>query len=193
MLQRALLALVLVAAWNAPAAARHPLRVVPSVFDPDGTDAVASTWQPFDHVGRALVLSKQTATATDAAALATVENVGGERLDELGFDYWTGGHCGAGAPRFDVTTEDGSVYFFGCADGTHSPSPLRHGFERVRFGNADAAPQLPSDPPWPGFGHVRVVSVVIVFDEGIDEGSGIAVLDDIDVNGIVDSHGEGCD
>jgi len=193
MLQRALLALVLVAAWNAPAAARQPLRVVPSVFDPNGTDAVASAWRPFDHVGRALVMSKQTTTATDAAALATIEHVGGERLDQLGFDYWTGGHCGAGAPRFDVTTEDGSIYFFGCADGKHTPSPLRHGFERVRFSDADAAPQLASDPPWPGFGHVRVVSIVIVFDEGIDVGSGIAVLDDIDVNGIINSHGEGCD
>ncbi|HEX4458507.1 MAG TPA: hypothetical protein VIA18_11090 [Polyangia bacterium] len=192
-LPRALLSLVLLAAWNAPAAAHHPLRVVPSVFDPGATDAVASAWRPFDHVGRALVMSKQTTTATDAAALATVENVDGERLEELGFDYWTGGHCSGGAARFDVTTEDGTVYFFGCADGKHTPSPLRHDFTRVRFRDADAAPQLVTDPPWPGFGHVRVKSVVLVFDEGIDDGSGIAVLDDIDVNGIVSSHGEGCD
>jgi hypothetical protein len=192
-LPRALLSLVLVAAWNAPAAAHRSLRVVPSVYDPDESDAVASAWRPFDHLGRALVLSKQTTTATDAAALATVEHVDGERLDSLGFDFWSGGHCSDGAPRFDVTTVDGTVYFFGCAYGKHTPSPLRHGFTRVRFSDADAAPQLASDPPWPGFGHVRVRSIVVVFDEGTDDGSGIAVLDDIDVNGIVASPGEGCD
>src|ERR1700753_3046770 len=105
-LPRALLSLVLLGAWHAPAAAaHHPLRVVPSVFDPGDTDAVSSAWAPFDHVGRALVLSKQATTATDAAALATVENVAGERLDELGFDYWDRGHWRAGAAPLDDTPE----------------------------------------------------------------------------------------
>lgn len=199
-LLRALVCLVLLAAWNAPAAAQHRLRVVPSVYDPDGSDAVASAWRLFDPAGhgghgrRALVMSKQAPTAVDAAALATIENVHGERLESLGFDVWSAGACSGGAPRFDVTTADGSIYFFGCAYGKHTTSPSRHGFERVRFSDADAVPQLASDPPWPGFGHVRVRSIVLVFDEGTDGGgSGIAVLDDIDVNGIIDRRDEGCD
>jgi hypothetical protein len=186
-LRREILCMLIVAAWPQLASAKHRLKVVPSVFDPQHTGDVASEWLPFSGPGNsdpALVMSKMLPTSTNAAAIATVEGVDGVELRELGFDVFVSGHCGAGAPRFNVTTEDGFVYFFGCAYGTHAPAPDKPTtFERVRFADRDAFKQLTSDPPWPGFGHVRVESIVIVFDEGVDVGSGFTALDNIDVNG----------
>ena len=176
------------------AGAREPhLRVVPWVFDPGHTGAVISRWVPFTGPGDsdpAIIMSKLVPTDVDAAAVARVEGVAGLRLDELGFDVFNGGHCGAGAPRFNVTTNDGHVYFFGCAYGNHTAAPDKPAtFTRVRFGNADAFPQLASDPPWPGFGNVTVSAIDIVFDEGPDVGSGFTAIDDVDVNGRIVERG----
>jgi hypothetical protein len=167
------------------AAARHHLRVVPSRYDPDHTQAILSHWTPFGEDGDpAIVMAKILPTDADAAALAAVEGVADTTLDELGFDVFAGGHCGAGAPRFNVTTSAGAVYFFGCAYGKHAPAPDKPAtFSRVRFGDGDAFPQYDSDPPWPGFGKVRVRRIDIVFDEGTDVGSGFTAIDDIDIDG----------
>jgi hypothetical protein len=162
--------------------AREPrFHVVPLLFDPAHTGAVISRWVAFARDEAALIMSKILPTDDDAAAVATIEGAQGVTLGELGFDVFLGGHCGAGAPRFNVTTTGGHVYFFGCADGTHaSASPT---FARVRFGDADAEPQLPSDPPWPGFGYARIEKLEIVFDDGIDVGSGFTAIGNIDIDG----------
>jgi hypothetical protein len=179
--------MLIATAWPAMAEAKQ-LRVVPSVFDPAHTRTVASNWLQLgdqeDDAAAVLVMAKLGATSTDAAALADVKGVDGVVLGELGFDVFVRGHCGGGAPRFNVTTVDGAVYFFGCSHGTHTPAPDPSGaFTRVRFGDGDAFPQLPTNPPWPGFGRAHVASIVLVFDEGIDVGVGNTMLDDIDVNG----------
>jgi hypothetical protein len=173
---------------SVPASARDPrhLRVVPAVFDPGRTHAIISRWVPFTGPGNsdpAIIMAKILPTSADAAAVATVEGVRGITLDELGFDVFDGGHCGAGAPRFNVTTVDGFVYFFGCAYGVHAPAPDKPAtFSRVRFRDSDAAPQFADNPPF-HFGTARVASIVIVFDEGTDDGSGFTAIDDVDVNG----------
>lgn len=173
--------------FTASSAEARRLRVEPWVYDPAHSGAVTSDWRPFSGRGEAdpaLLLAKLLPTSQDAAAGATVEGVRGLVLGELGFDVYGGGHCGAGAPRFNVTLVDGTIYFFGCAYGTHTRSPTKPGtFTRIRFSDGDAFKQLATDPPWPGFGRARVASIEIVFDEGTDVGSGFTALDDIDVNG----------
>jgi hypothetical protein len=164
------------------------VKVQPWVYDPDGTGVSQAAWvtqQGLADAGRsnhALYLTKSAATATNAAAGATVEFSG--VLSELGFDYRNDGHCGAGAPRFNVYTTAGTYFFFGCAYGVHTPSTENASWTRVRFGNGDA---FPADgvTPWPGFGSVQVTGIDIVFDEGTDVGPGFAYLDNIDVNGIL--------
>jgi hypothetical protein len=178
-------------------ARHHPhLRVVPAVFDPDHTGAIISRWVPFTGPGNsdpAIIMSKILPTNADAAALATVEGVNGLTLDELGFDVFGGGHCGAGAPRFNVTTDAGFVYFFGCFYGVHVPAPDKPAtFTRVRFGDADAFPQFATNPPF-HFGQAHVASITIVFDEGTDVGSGFTAIDDIDVNGEIVERATGPD
>lgn len=198
-----LFALVVVAAWPLLAAAKKPLRVVPAVYNPGGLAGIASDWEPFSGPGNsdpALVMTKLQPTYVNAAALAVVDGADGETLTELGFDVFDGGHCGAGAPRFNVLAEDPdthavALYFFGCSYGEHAPSPDKPDrFTRVRFTNDDAFAQYADDPPWPGFGRAIIRDLAIVFDEGNDAGqSGFTALDDIDVNGELVGRGHGRD
>jgi hypothetical protein len=166
----------------------HPLRIVPKVHDPKDVDRLFSGFWPVflrDGFEFGLLLVKDMSTYNDAAAGAEIEGVNGIVLQELGFDTFNAGRCAGGAARFNVITAD-ALYFFTCATGDHTPSPDSAQFTRVRFTDADAAPQYPSDPPWPGFGKAVIKQIQIIFDEGIDVGPGFSLLTDIDVNGIID-------
>ncbi len=160
---------------------RVHVNVVPRVYDPDHTHRVFAGFFPEGHHERLLFLVKDLPTDADAAAGAILTGVDGATLDGLAFDALDLGRCSNGAPRYDVTTQDGTLYFFGCAFGEHSPGD-EPGFTHVRFGDGDAIAQFSDDPPWPGFGHAEVQAIEIVFDEGTDEGNGFAALDDIEVD-----------
>ncbi|MGH2674379.1 MAG: hypothetical protein ACRDKA_09790 [Actinomycetota bacterium] len=181
------------AALGAPPAevALKRLKVKPFVFDPDATGIVSSRWvthQGLADAGKsdhALVLKKEGTTATNASSGGSVHGVKNLALTELGFDYEVGGHCGAGAPRFNVTLVDGTVFFFGCIHGDVVETLTdRDGdmWNRVRFTDADA---FPADglSVWPSFGTAQAQAVHVVFDEGNDVGVGFTRLDNIDVNG----------
>jgi len=163
-------------------------QVKPWTYDPGKTRMVSSAWVTHEGIkdaggsDHALYLTKKTATATNAASGATVTYSG--QLNSLGFDYRNDGHCGAGAPRFNVYTTSGVYYFFGCAYGTHTTVPGNPGWTRVTFGNADA---FPSDgtTAFPGFGNVTVTGIDVTFDEGTDQGLGFVYLDNIQVNGVL--------
>jgi len=160
--------------------------------NPDGQDP---------HLG--LLLNKNGPTANCSAAGATITGVRpGTTLTELGFDYRLGGHCGAGAPRFNITSTAGFTYFAGCADGTLSPAPQDPAeWGRVRFTAAQIFPASPSAPPFvlgPAGTGTQVRSISIVYDEGTDTpspsdptGVGLAVLDNLDVNGRLIAAGSG--
>ena len=159
-------------------------KIKPWVYDPDDLGVASAAWVTkvglLDAGGsnHALYLAKDSVTSANAAGGATIDGIAGSSLSELGFDYRTDGHCGAGAPRFNVYTTTGVYYFFGCAYGTHTLDTPAQGWTRVRFSNADA---YPSDgvTPFPGFGNVQVTGIDIVFDEG----PASIYLDNIDVNG----------
>src|SRR5437660_7821 len=114
------------------------------------------------HFG--LLLNKNGVTPDCSSSGARITGVKrGSTVTELGFDYRNGGHCGAGAPRFNVVTTSGTRFFFGCIYGIHTPSPQDPlQWTRVRF-----------VAPTPGaegfvFGSSEVQSISIVFDEGTD-------------------------
>lgn len=151
-------------------------------FDPSlNGPAAHGQWMKVDG-DWILSLAKNVPTAEVASAGAQVNGVKGVTLSELGFDYRNDGWCGAGAPRFNVSTTVGTYFFFGCTYGTHTV--VDADWTRVRFGNGDA---FPADgvTPWPGFGTAVVTGISVVFDEGTDVGSGKAYLDNIDVNGVL--------
>ena len=152
--------------------------------NPDGKDP---------HFG--LLLSKNGPTANCSAAGATIQGyVTGTPLETLGFDYRVGGHCGAGAPRFNVTDTLGHSYFVGgCSAGVHSAAPQDPEWARVTFSAADFFPICTEFQCPPAFvPGTPVASIDIVYDEGTDQGSpsdptgvGLAVLDNIRINSTV--------
>jgi hypothetical protein len=189
--------------------------VTPIVFDPFDSDLVAARWvngagcptgatvndgttsssftdpacptgDPRDEHNQGLLLVKTGPTPNDAAAIAELKGVKGISLTELGYDLRTNSHCGAGAPRFNVNTEDGVTHFVGC----NSPPPViasaSQGWKRLRWTAAQLAAAFPPIAPTD-----TVRSISIVFDEGQDtdsalgpdNGAGLAVIDNIDVNG----------
>ena len=130
-----------------------------------------------------LFLSKNGPTTDCSAAGASLKGVKGITLTEIGFDIRNGGHCGAGAPRFNVQATDGFHFLGGCANGTQTPNTPQAGWTRVRIDPSNPAQAFP--PIAPG---AKIVSIDIVFDEGVDAGpdfSGFAELDNIDVNGVL--------
>jgi hypothetical protein len=172
------------------------------VFDPEKTFQVTGDWVQgigcpdcapvSDTKVRGLLIAKSGPTAVFAAGGATLKGVNGIILQagpNLGWDIRTGSYCGAGAPRFNVTTTDGSTYFIGC----NSPAPVSstpaspsvpNGWTQLRYDPAGAFHSTNGfDGSLPG---KTVTGISIVFDEGQDVApfSSLAVLDNIYVNGV---------
>ena len=206
---------------------KRRLRAEPFVFvgkvgdcgDTAGSNIVTSAWLAGmglpDSDGKrdprlGLLLSKNGPTADCSAAGAEIKGVKGTVVTPdfaLGFDYRNGGHCGAGAPRFNVTYTipgGGEDFSFvgGCSnDATPTPAPQDPlQWSRVRFQTSSPAE---SSPPIPAGS--RIQSITIIFDEGTDiatgprpsgdagnpAGIGLTVLDNIFINGRVISSGRG--
>jgi hypothetical protein len=147
------------------------------------------------HLG--LLLSKNGPTADCSAAGADIRGVRGMEVGAtfvLGFDYRNGGHCGGGAPRFNVsyTAPDGSDGFSfvgNCATDTPTPAPQDPAeWTRLRFGAPSQFPPIPAGS--------RIKSISIIFDEGTDSpgaedprGVGLAVIDNIFIDGTTITRG----
>jgi hypothetical protein len=175
------------------------------------TDPACPTGDTRDKKVEGLLMAKTGPTTNFAAAFARVEGVRGEALTELGWDIRKpgtlgpassndprGSHCGAGAPRWNVKVRNGSgaegLFFIGC----NSPPPVQtttaaSGYVRMRWGapvigfaQQDTA-ICPAGTACDITG-LEIRSLAILFDEGYDTGPdnfGMAILDNIDVNGIL--------
>jgi hypothetical protein len=139
--------------------------------------------------GKALMLSKNGLTADCSSAGASIDGVGptkkgnqpGITLTELGYDVRNGGHCASGAPRFNVVATDGLHFMGACNNATVTVDTPQAGWKRVRIDPTNPAQAFP-----PLAAGATIVSIDIVFDEGVDTGpdfSGFVMLDNIDVNG----------
>ncbi len=137
-----------------------------------------------------LLLNKNGLTTDCSASGAEIK--GFRRLTApitLGFDYRNGGHCGAGAPRFNVvarpaTGPDTFHFVGGCSNDTPTPAPQDAEWTRVRFSTSNAAQSFPVIPAGS-----RIVSIDLIFDEGTDsvvagdaQGVGLAVVDNVLIN-----------
>jgi hypothetical protein len=163
------------------ASAQDAFQLQPFEFDPDNACDITAQWQD-----GAIVLAKNCPTVTNASAgidiISALEGGSISELTELNFEYQNGGHCGAGAPRFNVVV-DGTTYFLGCTQGTHTD--LGNGWTHVEFGPADfTAAGIPVTG--------TLEDLMIIFDEGTDTPTGGTIgtagtvtLDNISVNGDV--------
>ncbi len=173
------------------------------------TDTACATGDSSDSHNQGLLLAKTGPTANFASAGADITGVKGITLTELGYDIRKpgadtragarGSHCGAGAPRFNVTTSDGATFdFIGCNSGaTPATSEVDgQGWIRLRWGGGNI-PAFAADGTLVNISGKTVKSIQIVFDEGQDTGGpdffGLAVLDNIDVNGKLVGRGDNAD
>lgn len=161
--------------------AQNAFQAIPFVYNPDNACSVTATWQ-----NGAVLLAKNCPTATNAAAgvdiVSPIEGQDISTLTELNYDYQNGGHCGAGAPRFNVVVA-GTTYFLGCAGGVQTD--LGNGWTHVVFGTTEfAAAGIPTTG--------TIDDISIIFDEGTDTPTGGTIgtagqvlLDNFSVNGDV--------
>jgi hypothetical protein len=170
------------------ARAQETFQVIPFTYDPGNVCNESATWISggVDGAGdAALRLTKPCPTATEASAGADIVTSleGGDvsALTELNFAYQNGGHCGAGAPRFNVVVA-GQTYFLGCSSGTHTA--LNDNWTLVEFTATDFAT---AGIPTTG----TLEDIAIVFDEGTDTPvggtigtAGTVVIDNFSVNGV---------
>ena len=134
---------------------------------------------------QALYLQKLTATTTFAAGVAVIKGFEGRPVSALtGLEFWVGldGHCGAGAPRFNIYYQPAAgprqTLFVGCQEMAPSGTdiaPSGRVFERLTFSG-----------PFPNLG--TITGMAIVFDEGNDVGEGYVHLDDITVQSATGAH-----
>ncbi len=185
---------------------------LPPNFDTVGTvtykDTGCPTGDSSDNHNQGLLLVKTGPTNNNAAAVADIKGASG-KITEVGYDLRKpgiplmaaaandprGSHCGAGAPRFDLTTQDGKTYFIGCNSPPATVTAFSEGWIRLRWGSSVGLFAFQGFAP---FGLVNtstlnVKNISIVFDEGQDTGPdnfGLAVLDNIDVNGMIVGRGD---
>jgi hypothetical protein len=105
-------------------------------------------------------------------------------VSPLEFYYRSDGHCGAGAPRYNLVVENGGIrqtFFFGCNSGMAPTKPsLVDDQGRTWFHRSTIGPLPPG----------TVVRLAIVYDEGNDlgfpcpdPGNSCTFLDNIGVGG----------
>jgi hypothetical protein len=154
------------------------------------SDTGCPTGDSQDTYNDGLLLSKVGPTSTNASAGATILGVKGITLTEIGYDLRKpdsfgddkGSHC-AGSPRLKVVTQDGTTHSIVCVSpGTNQTTT--GDWIRLRFALASASPPITSTFP--------VKSIQVVLEEGSDTGPdyfGLAVLDNIDINGTLIGRG----
>jgi hypothetical protein len=187
---------------NARQAIYEPPAYTRIVAAPNYTDPACPTGDPRDRHNEGLLLAKTGPTVNAASAGVVLTGFGRGPITELGYDIRKpmattdprGSHCGAGAPRFNITTSDGTTYFIGC----NSPPPTTQtpglGWLRLRWGSSAGLFAYSPSGVLTDISGLEVKRLSIVFDEGQDAGPdnfGLAVLDNIDVNGALVGQGPG--
>src|SRR2546421_6086812 len=123
-----------------------PYAVYPAT-SPTTTYTACPTGDAKDKRNEGLLLAKTGPTNNNASATATLQDVKGTKLTELGYDIRKpgsdvndprGSHCGAGAPRFDIVAQNGDRYFLGCnspAPTSDTPEGANNEWQRLRWGD----------------------------------------------------------
>jgi len=136
----------------------------------------ASPLSTTDPRNRGLVLAKSASALATAWAGASIQNVTGMSLTELGFDFRAGIQCSADSVHFVVFTSDTVAHTVGgCTSSSTIPaSSAPTGWMRLRFNPNQASPPINSP----------VQSISIELLNGSTSTGSIAVIDNIEINGV---------
>jgi hypothetical protein len=171
-----IVAFVALALWATPASA-GALTLHPDGFGPMSYSAWKAQEGLPDSNGnsnQALYFQKTVPTPTNAAGVASINGLEGmpaSALTGLSWKHREDGHCGAGAPRWDlfVTNPDGSshIIFLGCNAAAHSEAGFGsgHGWCQDSYAGLDLQAQILGQG---GTLDATINGLAIVFDEGND-------------------------
>ena len=152
-----------------------------------------------------MILAKTGPTSNNAESFVTLKDLKDVTPTELGYDLRKpgasvndprGSHCGAGSPLFQLEMKNGDVYYVGCNSPAPDSTTVGNGWLRLRWGGTAGTLMgyLNGVTLQPITGKIK--NAYIVFQEGQDTGPdnfGLAVLDNIDVNGVLVGDGHGGD
>ena len=155
------------------------------------------------NADQALYFQKMTSTATVAAGVAVINGLEGLPARDLtGLSWWhrEDGHCGAGAPRWDIGVQDGSgnryAVFLGCNAAQHTETGVTtNGYGWCKDTQTSGAIQSAiTSRTGQALANLTITGLTIVFDEGNDNPNplpagcaqqaltgGFVYLDNIDV------------
>ena len=162
---------------------RHDSAVTPFHLDPGATGTTDAMWMDGygvvanaqDPSNQGLVLTRNPSAAKAAIAGAVLKGASGSQLTTMSFDLRSDSECSAQGPQFVVVTADDVVHKASCASGTVQSLSVP-GWQRVNFNPADARQLKPAVAPG-----AMVKTIALVMDH--PTGSGMAVLDNINING----------
>jgi len=158
--------------------------VRPFSFDPGGKNTAEANWldgfgipvhSKKDPTSQGLVLRKNPSGPSSAIAGASLKSTAGSQLTALSFDMRSDSECSKGAPQFVLVTADEVVHKANCASGRIQPLTVS-GWQRVSFDPSNAGQVSPAMQPG-----MAVKTIALVMDHST--GTGMAVLDNINVNG----------
>jgi hypothetical protein len=158
--------------------------VRPFSFDPGATSTADATWldgygvpvqSKKDPTSQGLVIRKNPSASKTAIAGAALKGAAGSQLSQLSFDMRSDSECSTQAPQFVIVTADEIVHKANCASGTIQALTVS-GWRRVSFDPTNPGQLSPAVAPG-----MAVKTIALVMDRPI--GTGMAVLDNINVNG----------
>ena len=161
----------------------------PFSFDPGAKNTANAAWidgygvptqSKKDPTKQALVLTRNPSTSKAAIAGATLKGIAGSQLTQLSFDLRSDSECSTKGPQFVVVTVDEVIHKASCANGTVQQLSVA-GWQRVSFDPSNARQLSPAVAPG-----IAVKALAVVMDH--PGASGMAVLDDINVNGRYITH-----
>ena len=171
------------------------------------SDPACPTGDPQDHQNQGLLMNKVGPNDNNAAAQVHLMNLKGQKISELGYDIRktgdlstspNGSQCDSEAPLWDITTTDGHEYVIACNTGSvvlGGTGPTS-AFERVRWGGSSPIPAYDEANGYayaPDIRGATIKDAYLVYYSGSDQPPtyfGMAILDNIDVNGVRVGHGD---
>jgi hypothetical protein len=180
---------------NGASAASPAFSLVPFVYNPGNVcPGIQAVWDSTTgNTAPSIFLNKPCTTAANAASgvdiITPLEGQAVSNLTELNFDYKTGEHCGAGAPRFNLQLDQAGTQnaFLGCAGGTQTQAA--NGYTHVEYSAAQIQAAVLAAGGSPTS---TLYDLYLIFDEGTDTPvggtigiAGLIHIDNISVNNAV--------
>jgi hypothetical protein len=167
------------------------------------TDPACATGDPRDKGNEGLLLAKTGPTENNAEPFAELKHLKGVAITELGYDLRKAGSttdprgstCSVQAPMFQLQTKAGDVYYIGCQSPPPDAQTPGDGYIRLRWGAPAPLMAYKNGSVLTDITGMKFDKVYIVFQDGYGGATadtskfGLAVLDNIDVNGVLVGEG----